>query len=475
MDLSLRLLVIAVLGTCSPAERPTTGVHPPSGDPSGPDRIRVAAADAVAGTAGSPEPASRPGSAARAAQDTPTAGSIGGELVLDPEGVTLPGGRRIATAHPIARALEWAAPGAQLTLQAGEYGSVGIGHASTRAWNSRAAGGTALKPVRVVGRGRARIVAGDQPDALTIHQQVPCAHVHFEDLEIHAGYRAGVLFSDLGAEDAHTGFHFYDCTIDGDYDHVAAEGTPSKWGVLGHALDDFVFAGRSGRAKVHHTCHEHAFYLQNPRGDITIEKVDGFELGRTFVQIVARERSGPIGRGIVRIVDNHVRDAGIAKRDGYKGGSAFTFAGRLTGCTILLEGNRYRAGFRPELLRLRNKNNPYGTGALVAWDEGAGALNGTLVLRDNDFEMAPGTGDRPLVSIGATRRVVIEANNRFVSGGTWAALYLDPVERDGSLKGPANELVHLERGVAIDGDLLIRGERPTEAELEALAVPPHER
>lgn len=472
MTTVLRLFSIAVLGAAVPANVPATGAQPPVSDPSEGGEVRVVADETSASDV---PPAPAPGTPLGSLQDPPTAGSVSGELVLDPEGVTLPGGQRITTAHPLARALEWAAPGARLTLQAGEYGSLGIGHASTRPWNSRAAGGTKLKPVRVVGRGRVRIVAGDQPDAFTIHQQVPCSHVHFEDLEIHAGYRAGVLFSDLADDDAHTGFHFYDCTIDGDFDHLTGEGTPSKWGVLGHDLEDFVFAGRNRRAKVHHTCHEHAFYLQSPRGDITIEKVDGFELGRTFVQIVARERSGPIGRGIVRIVDNHVRDAGIAARDGYKGGSAFTFAGRLTGCTILLEGNRYRAGFRPELLRLRNKNHPYGTGALVAWDEGSDALNGTLVLRDNDFELAEGTGDRPLVSIGATRRVVIEDDNRFVSGGTWPALHLDPVERDGELRGPANGLVHLERGVTLRGDLLIRGQEPTAAQLEALAVPPHER
>lgn len=417
----------------------------------------------------------RPTVGTSVAQDVPRAASISGEMVLDTEGVTLPGGQRIATPCPIARALEWAAPGARLSLTAGDYGSLGIGHESSRPWNSRAAGGTELRPVRVVGRGRVRILGDGHADAITIHQQVPCAHIHFEDIVIQAGNRAGVLFSDVDAKQAHTGFHFYDCAIDGGYDHIGRKGTPSKWGVLGHALSDFVFAGRRGRASVHDTCHEHAFYLQNPRGNITIEKVDAYRLGRTFVQIVARERSGPVGRGLVRVIDCHVRDAGIAERDGYKGGSAFTFAGRLTGCTIVLERNRYRAGFDAPLLKLRNKNQPYGTGALVSWDEGSGVPNGVLVLRENDFEMAEGTGDRTLVAIGSMQRVIIDGDNRFVSGGTWPALALDPVKRDGTLEGPPNGAVQLDPGNAIEGPLLIGGERPSQAELDALAVPLHER
>ncbi|QDU84177.1 hypothetical protein Pla163_12820 [Planctomycetes bacterium Pla163] len=415
-------------------------------------------------------------SAAPAVDDAPGNASVRGDLTLDPEGVTLPGGGYVATTTPIARALEWAAPGARLLLLPGDYGGVGIGHNSARPWNSKAAGGTAERPVRVIARGRVRIVAGTQSDALTVHQQIPCAHIHFEDIEFVAGNRAGVLFSSLGDDGAaHRGFHFYDCTIEGGFDHVKSEGTPSKWGVLGHDLDDFVFAGRHRRGQVRNTCHEHAFYLQNPRGDLTIEKVTASELGRTFVQITARERSGPVGRGLIRIVDNDVRDAGIAKGDGYKGGSAFTFAGRLEGCTILLEGNRYRAGFESRLLGLTNKSHPYGTGALVAWDEGSGALNGTLVLRDNDFEMAKGTGDRPLVSIGSTQRVILAADNRFVSSTDWPALNLDPVGRDGALKGPANGAVQVEPGITVEGGFLVHGAPPSEEDLAALAIPLHER
>ncbi|MEZ5977881.1 MAG: hypothetical protein R3F34_06665 [Planctomycetota bacterium] len=256
---------------------------------------------------------------------------------------------------------------------------------------------------------------------------------------------------------------------------MTATGTRSKWGVLGHSLADFVFSGRNARASVHNTCHEHAFYLQNPVGDITLERIDAYELGRTFVQITARERSGPPGRGLIRIVDNDVRDTGIAQSSGYKGGSAFTFAGRLEACTILLERNRFRAGFVEKLLRLTNGEQPYGTSALVAWDENYGFSNGTLVLRGNDFEMARGAGDRPLVSIGATQRVVISADNRFVSGGSWPALMLEPVGRDGEPTMPANGAVQVDLGVTISGGFIVRGAVPSEADLRAFAVPLSDR
>lgn len=422
--------------------------------------------------AGAPAAPTRP---AVSAQDLPPRGSVRGDIVLTPTDAVLPGGRRIEIDNVLARALEWAGPGTRIIVNAGDYASLGLGHDSQRAWNSRVHGGTAERPVRVVGRGRVRILPGNQPDALTVHQQVPFAYVHFEHVTFVAGDRAGIVLSDLEGDVEHRGLHFYDCTIDGAFDHRAGIGTPSKWGVLGHDMADFVFAGRDGRAAVRNTAREHAFYLQNPRGDITIERVDASELGRTFVQITGRERSGAAGRGLVRIVGNDVRDIGLAAGDGYKGGSAFTFSGRLEGCTILLEDNRFRAGFVSELLRLRPVEGSYGTSALVAWDENNGGYNGTLVLRGNDFEMARGCGDRPLVSISATRRVIVAGDNRFVSGGQWPALHVDPVDRNGGPTRTPCGAVQVERGLTLVGAFLEAGVVPNEERLAVLSVPLAER
>lgn len=405
----------------------------------------------------------------------PARGSIRGDIVLTPKDAVLPGGRRIESNNILARALEWAGPGARILVGAGDYPALGIGYDSPRAWNSKAHGGTIEAPVLVSARGRVRIVAGTQDDALSVHQQLPSAYIEFERITFVAGTRAGIVLSDLDGDKEHRGFRFYDCTIDGGFDHRSGLGTRSKWGVLAHDMADFVFAGRDGRAVVKNTCREHAFYLQNPRGDVSIERVDASELGRTFVQIAGRERTGEPGRGLVRLVDNDVRDIGIAEGDGYKGGSAFTFMGRLEGCTILVEGNRYRAGFVADLLRLRPKEGSYGTSALAAWDESQGHYNGTLVLRANDFETAPGCGDRPLVAIHATRRVIITADNRFVSGSKWPALHLDPLDRAGKPTPTPNGAVQVERGVAFGGGFLVAGALPSEAQLAALAVPIGER
>jgi hypothetical protein len=112
---------------------------------------------------------------------------------------------------------------------------------------------------------------------------------------------------------------------------------------------------------------------------------------------------------------------------------------------------------------------PYGSGAFVAWDNGS-APNGTLILRDNDFALAPGCGDRPVVSIGGCREVQIVGANKFVSGGDKPALELDPVDD----KGPSNSLngkVLVAKTTVLKGSVRIAGKLADEAALAALAGP----
>ncbi|HKX45325.1 MAG TPA: hypothetical protein VJP77_01280, partial [Planctomycetota bacterium] len=341
--------------------------------------------------------------------------------------------------NPIARALDRAAPGCVIELAPGDYPGFGLGFNGKQGWTSSTAGGEPLRPIVIRGTLGARILPAGRSDTISVGGQVPTAHVRFEFLEIHAGERAGVMFYDLPDDRSHKGFEFVDCRIDGGWNHVAKSGSSSKWGVLGHDLEDFVFKGDSRRASVANIRHEHAFYLQSPRGDLTLEKLDASRLGRTFVQVTARERSGPPGRGLITVRDCDVSDVAIAEGDGYKGGAAFTFAGRLASCTILVEDCKYRAGFEPALRALTGPSAPYGTGALVAWGGGEAApMNGMLILRGNDFEFAAGCGDRPVVSIGACQQVSIEDDNRFVAGAFGVALALDPLRGDGSLQDQPN-------------------------------------
>jgi hypothetical protein len=385
-------------------------------------------------------------------------GRMSGPLSVRPGLLELPGGRTLQDRQPIARALELAAPGALILVGAGRYPRLGIGFSGNAWWNARTSGGTEITPIRVVGESGVRLVCDEPGDTLAVNQQIENGWIQFESIEFEAGERAGIIFYQGPADKPHRGYHFYDCTIDGLWEHATDSGPhSSKWGVLGHNLADFVFAGRRGRAVVQRIRHEHGFYLQNPQGDLTLERIDAKELGRTFVQITARENSGPPGRGAIVIRDCNVSDVGLAVGDGYKGGSAFTFAGRLAENTIRVERCTYRAGFDVHLRRLTSPGQPYGTGALVAWDGSEKLANGSLTLSGNRFEFAPGCGDRPVVSIGACGQVLIEGGNQFLAGGDYPALALDPLTATGELKNLPNGPVRIAAGNSFQGRVEKRG------------------
>lgn len=385
-------------------------------------------------------------------------GRLAGMLSVRPGVLELPGGRLLQDRQPIARALELAAPGALILVGAGRYPRLGIGFSGNAWWNARTSGGTESAPIRVVGETGVRLVCDEPGDTLAVNQQVENGWIQFESIEFEAGERAGIIFYQGPADKPHRGYHFYDCTIDGLWEHATDSGPhSSKWGVLGHNLADFVFAGRRGRAVVQRIRHEHGFYLQNPLGDLTLERIDAKQLGRTFVQITARENSGPPGRGAILIRDCAVSDVGLAAGDGFKGGSAFTFAGRLTENTIRVERCTYRAGFELSLRRLTSPGQPYGTGALVAWDGGEKLANGALTLSGNRFEFAPGCGDRPVVSIAACGQVTLEGGNQFLSGGDYPCLALDPLTPTGELKNLPNGPVRIAAGNHFQGRIERRG------------------
>lgn len=379
------------------------------------------------------------------------------------------GGERRNDPNSVARALELAAPGCTVVLDPGDYPAFSIGFTNRQNNSSMGTGGAPLRPVVVRGRNGARIVAGADHDTIKIAQQYPVAHIRFENLEIHAGQRSGVIFYTPPPDGSNLGFEFLDCTIDGGFDHAQQAGRDSKWGVIAHGLKDFVFAGRSKRASVHSIRFEHAFYLQNPRGDITLENIDAARLGRTFVQVVAREKEGPPGQGRITVKGCKVEDTGLAQRDNFKGGTAFTFAGRLADCTILVEDCSYRAGFEPELHKLTVNGMPYNTSALVAWDGRESQPNGALILRNNHFEMAPGTGDRALVSIASCRSVSIEGNNRFLAGAHPVALTIDPLDASGKPGGLPNGTVHVALSTELRGALHVGGRTADEALRQELA------
>src|SRR5690606_959193 len=123
--------------------------------------------------------------------------------------------------------------------------------------------------------------------------------------------------------------------------------------------------------------------------------------------------------------DCEIRDPGLAPGDAFKGGSAITLGGRHTG-EVRLERCHVRVGFNERLRKLTRPGVPYGTGAVVAVDGGESVPNGKLVLEDCIFEYAKGCGDRPVVSVGGVRELVLEGTNRIVAGGDQPALAIDP-------------------------------------------------
>ena len=397
----------------------------------------------------------------------PSALQFGAQIRCTPKTLAMPGQDPKQVDHSIARALEKAQPGSTIVIGAGDYEPFTIGFKSNSRFNARTSGGRQGLPIVLQGEGKARIL-GRTGDTIAIDQAQRNGHLTFRNLTIIAGERAGIMFYRQGPDRTHNGFHFEDCHVFGHFDHVKDTGRKSKWGVWGHNLVDFQFKGVDQPARVDGIRSEHGFYLQNPQGPILIENVEGRLLGRTFCQFTARAKEGKPGTGNITVRNCRVTDVGIAKGDGHKGGSAFTVAGRLTG-TILLEGNSYRAGFDPKVRALTTPGVPYGTGALAAWQGGEPVPNGLLILRDNDFRMAEGCGDRALVAIGGCREVRIEGANHFHARGAHPALALDPVDDAGRPLSPPNGKVRLLPSTDCVGPITLAGRPATPEDLARIA------
>ena len=396
----------------------------------------------------------------------PAASSVPAWIRCAPASVQRQGRPAAPSVNPIADALDQAGPGTVITLEPGDYEPFTIGFRSNSPANATTGGGTERAPIVVQGSHGVRIVGGTG-DTIAIDQAVENAWITFRDLTIVPGQRSGVLFFRRTDGRIHRGYAFENCHILGQFEALSGKGKRSKWGVWGHRMSDFRFVGVGEPARIERIADEHAFYLQNPAGPILIENVKASALGRTFCQFTARSQEGPPGAGDIIVRDCEVEDACIADGDGFKGGSAFTIAGRLNGL-ILFEGNVYRAGFREKYRKLTKDGAPYGTGAFMAWEASSEGRNGMLILRDNDFRFAEGCGDRPVVSIGGCERVLVVGDNRFESGGDQPALELDPLTRRGRLRSSPNGRVYLAPRTRVQGKVLVRGELPTEEERQEL-------
>jgi len=378
--------------------------------------------------------------------------------------------------NPIAEAITAAAPGCKIMLQSGRYPGFTLGFGGSSSRSARSSGGLPGQPITIVGSGDVWIRADKSyGDTISINQEVKNGHFTFQNLKIEPGYRAAVLFFKQNAGKTHDGFKFLDCHILGKWNHTTEQGVRSKWGIWGHSMRDFEFRGVRAPARVENIQQEHGFYIQNAQGPILIENVRAKRLGRTFCQFTARAKDGPPGIGSITVRNCDVQDIGLFKDDNHKGGSAFTFAGRLTG-EILVENNRYRAGFDAQLARLTRPGVPYGTGALVCWGGGEKVKNRKVTIKGNDFEFAKGCGDRPVVSIGGCGQVDVVGKNRFVAGGKEAALALDPLKggRGSPPVSPPNDHVNLSPETEVVGLTEFRGRRVDPEQLQQHLAGPEE-
>jgi hypothetical protein len=371
----------------------------------------------------------------------------------------------------IAELLTKAQPGETIWLEPGTYPAFTIGLKSNSPANAPTHGGTREQPIVIQGKGPGVRIVGAEGDTIGIDQAIPNGWITFRNLVIVPGKRSGVLFYQRGDGRLHEGYSFEDVHILGDFDVEKGQGKRTKWGVWGQALSDFRFVGVNAPARIERISEEHAFYLQNCQGPITIQNVYAKDLGRTFCQFTNRPGDGAVGKGDVIVKDCVVEDVCIAQGDGFKGGSAFTLCGRHEG-TFLFEHNVYRAGFQKERLRFTKPGVPYGTGAFMAWEADRAGLNGTLVLRDNEFRFAPGTGDRAVVSIGGCKKVLVLGTNQFVSGGEQPALELDPINPQGRPVSTPNKAAFVAPATKLTGKLELRGRAPSEEELARLRREP---
>ena len=120
---------------------------------------------------------------------------------------------------------------------------------------------------------------------------------------------------------------------------------------------------------------------------------------------------------------------------------------------------------------LTTKGQPYGTGALVAWQEREAVPNATLVLRNNKFLFAEGCGDRAVVAIGGCERVLIVGTNTIQAGGEYPALALDPLRgsgENGPLISSLNGTVYVAPLSEITGHVTLRGRPATQEQMDRL-------
>lgn len=268
-------------------------------------------------------------------------------------------------------------------------------------------------------------------------------YVSFYGLFIQASDLYGVSFNTKQVN-GYPNIHFYDCAIDGEWDHVKKEGFDAKWGVLGYDQKDFVWRG----GYIQNIKREHAFYWHNSQGGdngyaVTIEDCRLRHVGRTATQFVARsgDSNGYEGSGQITIRNVEAEDCNLG--DFYGGGSTFTFAGRHRG-PVLLQNVSSKAGFNADLNATAGKT--VGTGAFVCYHGGGSDDVNTesIFVKDCDLQMAPEAGDRPHMQIAAVDLFEMETST--ITSGDKEAM---------AIQTGAINVLNLDRASNVTGDCTV--------------------
>jgi len=245
----------------------------------------------------------------------------------------------------------------------------------------------------------------------------------------------------------YTGWRFYDCEIDGLFDHKTELSSDpnlggTKWGLCSWGLADFQWIGGS----VHDIENEHAFYIRSSQGDVTISGVDIWEVGRKGIKVVARATESdptcvgtlPENPGNITLTDNTITDIGLKPGD-YHAGTSITVTGGQRGITTVT-GNHIEfgldtktPGLKAAILAKANDGKPFGSGSIVFWttlDKDAdppGSMNlrtcADVRVSNNTVLYGSNSGDRVAVQLSAID-LLRSTNNNITVAGNLNALWL---------------------------------------------------
>jgi hypothetical protein len=415
------------------------------------------------------------------------------DMIVTPTSVTDGAGNPIAGA-PSVRTLVWALKntgdpasgwkGRKILLRAGDYPPFWFdsGGASSSAKVHRL-GGTLAKPVVVRGEPGATIkreaAGGHTIVVLGKHTAHSLHHITWQNVrfEATAGGAALHIGSNTDAANgiSYNNWRFLRCEIDGRFDWYSNTGPngpndKSKWGFLTYALRNFSFSG----GWIHDIGLEHAIYMHNNLGNVTVNDNLVERCGRTFMQIVARtnEFGGPAlppNPGNITVRRNLVKDVTIG--DGCEGGAGFTQTGRNDGMTTFMD-NVMLFGF-DRLLRESMTTRPPAQGGCVSEPDGSRPFanvafttwttstenydnSGTLVMLNNIFAFAANSGRGSAVNVYAMDQAWIEDNTIWVTAQHNALVVGNGVQT-GSNPHPIPPAYLVKNNQIYHGDLRLSG------------------